>query len=123
MPPHHQRLPITTAYDQRYWCHHCDRTDLDRDNDLDVHTWTCSGCGHPVLVDLDDFKGNATTVERVPARVIIRDDYVILEHTLQLCLVLKSEEADAGGGRWYLALQGQRGAPVDANRFYNRIPR
>ncbi|WP_369987918.1 hypothetical protein [Pseudomonas xanthosomatis] len=121
MPPRHHRLPITTAYDQRYWCHPCELTHLDRDTDLDAITWTCKRCGHPVLVDLDDFKGNAITVERVSARAIRRDDYVILEHNLQLCLVLKSEKS--GAGRWYLALQGHRGAPVDANRYYNRIPR
>jgi hypothetical protein len=118
-------LGISTGFDQRYDCNICDITSLDRYDDLDDRTWTCNGCKNPVLIHLADDDGNSGVVMRCQAQHLNRGDYIYQEHDLKggILQVLGSSQALGKGNKWYLGLQGFGGLTVEADRYFNRIPR
>ncbi|NBF11441.1 hypothetical protein [Pseudomonas sp. Fl4BN1] len=115
---------ITTGFDQSYACSTCDTENLDFDQDLNERDWTCSACGHPVLIALADDAGNTALVVRYQAQHLEPGDYIYQEHDLDggVLRVMGSNKAMGKGNKWYLGLQGFGSMTVEPDRYFNRVP-
>ncbi|WP_055137521.1 hypothetical protein [Pseudomonas corrugata] len=92
--------------------------------DLDRHTWTCRTCRQSVFIDMDDQKGQAYTVERVPAREIQVGDVIVYRtHAgLEANRVTGSNPYQGKTGGWYLAVANHGKAIVPPEQSISRLP-
>jgi len=127
-PKKPQRTPrIATGFDQRYSCMNfdCESEELDRDNGLDTHTWTCPACGDPVLIEMDDKAGNKIHVRRYQAQHVERDQMVYLDHDLSTAYRVLGSTPGIGkvnGGKWMLGLAEYRGVYFVPEQYVNCVP-
>ncbi|RON34438.1 hypothetical protein BK661_10190 [Pseudomonas frederiksbergensis] len=123
-PPRTPR--IATGFDKGYTCTNpdCESEDLDRDDDLDEHTWTCKACGESVLVEMSDEDGHTRYVRRCQAQHLEQDDFIYLDHELERAYRVKGSrkgEGKANGNKWQLGLENYTAIYVEPDRYINRV--
>lgn len=118
---------IPTGFDVQYTCTNdeCELDLLDRDTELDDHTWTCNTCGEAVLIEMDDRAGNKIDVRRYQAQYVEKGQMVYLHHDLETAYFVKGSTPGMGkknSGKVMLGLAEFRGVYFMADEYVNCVP-
>lgn len=123
-----RRTPrIATGNDLSYTCTNdaCEFDVLDRDSNLDDHTWTCTACGEPVLIEMDDRAGGSTHVRRYQAQEVEAGQMVYLDNDLSASYLVKGSSPGTGkknGGKVMLGLAKLTGVYFVPDQYFNCVP-
>jgi hypothetical protein len=124
-PQKPRRTPrIATGFDKGYTCNNddCECDVLDRDTDMDDHTWTCNACGEPVLVEMANDAGRTAYVRRCHAQDVEEGSMIYLEHDMGRAYRVLGSRKGTGktnGDKWMLGLEEHKGLYFEPDRYIN----
>lgn len=127
-PKKPQRTPrIATGDDLSYTCTNdaCELDVLDRDTELDLHTWTCTACDHPVLVEMNDRAGGTIDVRRYQAQEVEAGQMIYLDNNLRTPYLVKGSTPGIGkknSGKVMLGLAKFTGVYFVPDQYLNCVP-
>lgn len=129
-PKKPQRTPrIATGFDVNYTCtnNSCNWTGrvLNPASELDNKTWTCTGCGDPVLIEMDDRAGHKVDVRRYQAQYVEAGQMVYLHNDLKTAYFVKGSSPATSlkyAGQVMLGLANLAGVYFMQDEYVNCVP-